>query len=439
MNVLADDKEIVITVPNECGHDYAAQVSDLERLARRAKEVLAKLGVADVPCDQVVAVKKAAAGEAGEATTVYKGTSVPVGATPAPATAAAAGAAAAATEAGTTVTAAPVTSGEVATPDPKLIAVDFPLDKDLEFYKAACRKDPTNPLACNAFARRNRLADIAAIKEAARLGISLVIPTTAAADDGYHGHFDPSDPGPSDLQKQFEKAKAKLEEEQKQAKAEADAKAAAQAAISAAAAAAAAAAKAKAEAEAAAAKVAADKAAADAAAKAAADAAAAGASAAEQAAAAAKAKADADAAAAAAAAAAQAKAEADAKAAAEAAAAAAAATATSAPATSAPKPQLKVDAGGRIVGWNGMSVYYNGAETPGGGVKCTGACAPFWPIVPAAVAAGPGVTCAIGKVVRPDGNEQATCGGRPMYFFAQDNAPGDNNGDGNNGFKRATP
>jgi len=283
MNVLADDKEIVITVPNECGHDYAAQVSDLERLARRAKEVLAKLGVADVPCDQVVAVKKAAAGEAGEATTVYKGTSVPVGATPAPATAAAeaaaaaaaAGAAAATTEAGTTVTAAPVTSGEVATPDPKLIAVDFPLDKDLEFYKAACRKDPTNPLACNAFARRNRLADIAAIKEAARLGISLVIPTTAAADDGYHGHFDPSDPGPSDLQKQFEKAKAKLEEEQKQAKAEADAKAAAQAAISAAAAAAAAAAKAKAEAEAAAAKVAADKAAADAAAKAAADAAAA--------------------------------------------------------------------------------------------------------------------------------------------------------------------
>lgn len=62
---------------------------------------------------------------------------------------------------------------------------------------------------------------------------------------------------------------------------------------------------------------------------------------------------------------------------------------------------------------------------------CTGACLERWPIFggdPMPIA-GEGVDPAlIGSFVRPDGSTQATYNGWPLYFFAEDFAPGDING-----------
>ncbi|MET9292873.1 SCO0930 family lipoprotein [Streptomyces sp. NPDC003077] len=63
---------------------------------------------------------------------------------------------------------------------------------------------------------------------------------------------------------------------------------------------------------------------------------------------------------------------------------------------------------------------------------CTGGCAAAWPPVPAE-GAGPATGMAagaLGSVRRPDGVEQLTLGGRPVYRYAKDTAPGDAKGQG---------
>ena len=64
---------------------------------------------------------------------------------------------------------------------------------------------------------------------------------------------------------------------------------------------------------------------------------------------------------------------------------------------------------------------------------CTGACAQSWPFVPAPSplpAVVPGVMGALGSAARPEGGQQLTIAGHPVYTFAGDVAPGQTNGQG---------
>jgi predicted lipoprotein with Yx(FWY)xxD motif len=65
---------------------------------------------------------------------------------------------------------------------------------------------------------------------------------------------------------------------------------------------------------------------------------------------------------------------------------------------------------------------------------CRGDCLTNWPplTVPAGntAAGGDGVTGAVGVAPLADGSLQVTYDGRPLYYFAQDAAEGDTNGQG---------
>lgn len=306
----------------------------------------------------------------------------------------------------------------------------FPLDKDLDYYLAACRSDPTKEIACSGRSRLRKLVDLAAMVEAKRLGLTLTPPPPQPASSGNSYKINRDDVSTEEtvIVKQLKVLKKRAADEAAEKKKIADQQAAADAAAKAAAE------KVKADA---AAKEAEAKAAADAAAKAAADAAAAaaaaaGKTAAEQAAAAEAARQAADAKAAeeaaareAAAQAAAAKAAADAKAAAEAKAAADAAAAAAA----APKLAMAATTAGQaIVDPNGMTLYTNEAD-PLNIRACEGPCLPNWPIARPGSVAGAGVTCTIGKVRRVDtGEDQLTCNGKPLYFSIKDKKPGDAKG-----------
>lgn len=85
--------------------------------------------------------------------------------------------------------------------------------------------------------------------------------------------------------------------------------------------------------------------------------------------------------------------------------------------------QLLVDSTGQAL--------YTADEEADGRVRCTDACTAFWiPLEPGAVtpsAAIPDVT--LGVTERPDGSQQVTADGRPLYTFVQD-SPGNVTGDG---------
>ncbi|AKF04126.1 hypothetical protein [Sandaracinus amylolyticus] len=74
------------------------------------------------------------------------------------------------------------------------------------------------------------------------------------------------------------------------------------------------------------------------------------------------------------------------------------------------------------------------ASAPGSS-SCAGACLTNWPAFsPASFVPGEGVNAAaLGWITRADGTRQATYRGWPLYTFANDAAPGDANGEGNNG------
>jgi predicted lipoprotein with Yx(FWY)xxD motif len=68
---------------------------------------------------------------------------------------------------------------------------------------------------------------------------------------------------------------------------------------------------------------------------------------------------------------------------------------------------------------------------------CSGACASAWPplTVKGAPTAGSGATASdLGTISRSDGTKQVTYAGHPLYYFAGDNAAGQTNGEGSNGF-----
>jgi predicted lipoprotein with Yx(FWY)xxD motif len=60
--------------------------------------------------------------------------------------------------------------------------------------------------------------------------------------------------------------------------------------------------------------------------------------------------------------------------------------------------------------------------------RCTGSCAAYWPPLPGAPGAGPGVTGRVGTITRPGGGLQATYDGHPLYTYIGDSGPGEARG-----------
>jgi len=88
-----------------------------------------------------------------------------------------------------------------------------------------------------------------------------------------------------------------------------------------------------------------------------------------------------------------------------------------------------------MVGNNGMSLYMFVADTAGEST-CYGQCAVFWPpllVSENVVPKGTGTTANFGVTQRTDGTFQVTANNMPLYFYANDNNPGDVNGQGSTG------
>jgi predicted lipoprotein with Yx(FWY)xxD motif len=90
--------------------------------------------------------------------------------------------------------------------------------------------------------------------------------------------------------------------------------------------------------------------------------------------------------------------------------------------------------GSLLVSAAGMTLYHYTPDKHGT-VKCTAACAKFWP--PLVIArgtkpkAGAGVSAAkLSTVKRPDGTTQVTYAGFPLYRYSGDSKPGDVKGQG---------
>jgi predicted lipoprotein with Yx(FWY)xxD motif len=88
--------------------------------------------------------------------------------------------------------------------------------------------------------------------------------------------------------------------------------------------------------------------------------------------------------------------------------------------------------GSILVDGDGNVLYLFTPDEQGESV-CYDECAGFWPPLVGEFAAGDGVDAALmGSVARTDGSEQVTYNGWPLYYFANDAAPGDTNGQGVN-------
>jgi predicted lipoprotein with Yx(FWY)xxD motif len=86
-----------------------------------------------------------------------------------------------------------------------------------------------------------------------------------------------------------------------------------------------------------------------------------------------------------------------------------------------------------VAGSNGMTVYVFAKDVKDNGKSaCSGNCITTWPALTVAAGATPtagtGVTGTLATITRDDGSLQVTYNGLPLYFFANDKAPGDSNG-----------
>ena len=63
--------------------------------------------------------------------------------------------------------------------------------------------------------------------------------------------------------------------------------------------------------------------------------------------------------------------------------------------------------------------------------NCTGSCTDIWPslIVDGDATAGDGVEGTLATITRDDGTTQVTYNDQPLYYYINDEAPGDRNGD----------
>jgi predicted lipoprotein with Yx(FWY)xxD motif len=83
-----------------------------------------------------------------------------------------------------------------------------------------------------------------------------------------------------------------------------------------------------------------------------------------------------------------------------------------------------------LVNAQGMTLYRLSAESAGKFI-CTGTCLQVWhPLKVPAGSTPSGSVGSLGMVKRPDGSEQVTYKGGPLYTFAQDTKQGDENGQG---------
>jgi predicted lipoprotein with Yx(FWY)xxD motif len=105
---------------------------------------------------------------------------------------------------------------------------------------------------------------------------------------------------------------------------------------------------------------------------------------------------------------------------------------TSGPAAAAASTVKTAKIGGATVLTNasGFTLYSFAPDTPAKS-NCNGTCAQNWPPVQGPVTAA-GVTGTFATIKRADGTVQATFDGHPLYAFAGDTAPGQNNGNGLN-------
>ena len=90
--------------------------------------------------------------------------------------------------------------------------------------------------------------------------------------------------------------------------------------------------------------------------------------------------------------------------------------------------------GNALVDGAGRTVYLFEADK-GTSSTCYGQCAQIWAPVPAGGPTSGGAQAAlVGATTRTDGSSQVTYNGHPLYYFANDKAPGDARGQGINRF-----
>lgn len=95
----------------------------------------------------------------------------------------------------------------------------------------------------------------------------------------------------------------------------------------------------------------------------------------------------------------------------------------------------ETDLGEIVVDAEGMVVYYFTNDEANSGVSaCEGGCLEAWPPVlsDSETPEVEGVTGEVGTIETPEGDLQVTINGMPIYYYAEDQAPGDTNGQGVN-------
>jgi predicted lipoprotein with Yx(FWY)xxD motif len=83
-----------------------------------------------------------------------------------------------------------------------------------------------------------------------------------------------------------------------------------------------------------------------------------------------------------------------------------------------------------LVDAQGMTLYSLSAEHSGKFICTTAECVGVWHPLTVAAGSTPSGASSLGTVKRPDGTEQVTYKGLPLYTFAQDTAEGDVKGQG---------
>jgi predicted lipoprotein with Yx(FWY)xxD motif len=93
----------------------------------------------------------------------------------------------------------------------------------------------------------------------------------------------------------------------------------------------------------------------------------------------------------------------------------------------------QTSAGTILTSAGGFALYYYSQDKPGSGTSaCTGGCTTAWPPLTAAVQAPPGVKLPgpLGTITLANGTKQVTINGYPIYLYAGDHSPGQDNGNG---------
>ena len=76
---------------------------------------------------------------------------------------------------------------------------------------------------------------------------------------------------------------------------------------------------------------------------------------------------------------------------------------------------------------HGLTLYWFAPDSPVAS-RCTGTCAAYWPPVTGDPQAGRGIPGTFGTIYRPDGGQQVTYDGHPLYTYVGDKGPGQANG-----------